>query len=192
MIFLKCKLEILHRGKVSKGLCKSSTEVIWFLSKGKSCKANCWPARGTVLMHGDAQAAALLCPCRNFTRKILLFFAALQFGPTRCVTFWLSHNAKKVGFVSRAKLSCGKFFYRSMENCNFSAEFLCCSIAFLATIFLLKFCKVRHYFIKCCRFFLQEICMASCLTQKFFEAAVCPFVLTVCESEMKHRCHQLS
>lgn len=105
---------------------------------------------------GDTQAAALTCPHRNFPRKILLFCAPLQLGPTQCVTFWLSHNAKKVGFVSRAKLSCGKFLYRSMENNNFSAEFLHCSIAFLATIFLLKSCKVRHCFIKCCRFFHKK------------------------------------
>lgn len=93
----------------------------------------------------------------TFRGRYFFFFAALQFGPTQCVTFWLSHNTKKVGFVSRVKLSCGKFFYRSMENCNFSAEFLRCSIAFLAAIFLLKFCKVRHYFIKCSRFCTRNL-----------------------------------
>lgn len=52
---------------------------------------------------GNARAAALAPPCRNSLRKIkiVLFPAALQFGPAQCVTSGLSHITKKVDFVSR-------------------------------------------------------------------------------------------
>lgn len=143
---------------------------------------------------GDAQAAALTCPRRDFPRKILLFFAALQFGPTQCVTFWLSHNAKKVSFVSQAKLPCGKFLYRSTKDNNFSAEFLHWSIVFLATIFLLKFCRVRCCFIKCRRFFFPPRNFLGFLfnSKILWGRSICPFVLIACECVMKPRCHQLS
>lgn len=138
----------------------------------------------------DVQTTALICPHRNFQRKKLLVFAALQLGPMQCVTFWLSHNTKKVSSVSRAKLFCGKFLYCLMENNNFSAELLHCSIAYLATIFLFIFCKVRHYFIKCSGsffFFLQEICMDSCLTQKSFKTELYSLLslLCVCDEAQK-------
>lgn len=131
---------------------------------------------------GEAQAAALARPRRDFLRKMLLSFAALQFAPTQRVTFGLSHNAKKAGFVSRAKLSWGKRLYHSLENNYFYAEFLHCSIAFLAAIILLKFGKVRHYFIKCCRFFPQEIRLGSRLTQKFFEVESYALLSLLCVS----------
>lgn len=117
---------------------------------------------------GDAHAAALAHPCRNLLGKIIVFCAALQLGPTQCVTSGLSHNTKKVGFVSRLQLPCGKFFYCLMENNDVSAEFLPCSTEFLS-----KFCEVR-----CCRFFHKNL-HGLCSTQKSFENHM-PFCPIVC------------
>lgn len=118
-----------------------------------------------------ATQAALAHPCRNLLRQIVLFCPALQLGPTQCVTSGLSHSTKKVNFVSRVQLPCGKFFYCSMENNNVSAEFLPCSIEFLS-----KFCEVR-----CCRFFHKKF--ACTLVQRRNPLRImCPFVLQcVCD-----------
>lgn len=109
LVICLCKSEIFHQGKDSKWMGKAHAEGVQPVAKAAAVKPVVGQWEGWFLCMGCMQAAILTCLCRNFLRKMLLVCALLLFGPTQCVTFWLSHGAKKVLFVSKENLSCGKF-----------------------------------------------------------------------------------